>query len=56
MLQSLLTDPNPASPANPEAAQLYQHDIQAYNKFVNVLEPICFSSKFMTSLEITLCH
>uniref|UniRef100_A0A803PDM1 UBC core domain-containing protein n=1 Tax=Cannabis sativa TaxID=3483 RepID=A0A803PDM1_CANSA len=33
-VQSLLTDPNPASPANPEAAQLYQHDIQAYNKRV----------------------
>lgn len=33
-LQSLLTDPNPSSPANPEAAQLFQHDIQAYNKFV----------------------
>ncbi|KAJ8451769.1 hypothetical protein Cgig2_007252 [Carnegiea gigantea] len=36
-IQSLLTDPNPASPANPEAAQLYQHDIQAYNKFVTLL-------------------
>ncbi|KAJ7952699.1 Ubiquitin-conjugating enzyme E2 2 [Quillaja saponaria] len=33
-VQSLLTDPNPASPANPEAAQFYQHDIQAYNKRV----------------------
>ncbi|XP_062101310.1 ubiquitin-conjugating enzyme E2 1-like [Humulus lupulus] len=33
-VQSLLTDPNPASPANPEAAQLYQNDIQAYNKRV----------------------
>ncbi|KAL5707226.1 E2 ubiquitin-conjugating enzyme [Ranunculus cassubicifolius] len=33
-VQSLLTDPNPASPANPEAAQLYQHDIQAYNRRV----------------------
>ncbi|PON92147.1 hypothetical protein TorRG33x02_119660, partial [Trema orientale] len=32
--RSLLTDPNPASPANPKAAQLYQHDIQAYNKFM----------------------
>ncbi|KAG6533113.1 hypothetical protein ZIOFF_006978 [Zingiber officinale] len=31
---SLLTDPNPASPANPEAAQLFQHDNQAYNKRV----------------------
>ncbi|RZC66226.1 hypothetical protein C5167_009916 [Papaver somniferum] len=33
-VQSLLTDPNPASPANPEAAQMYQHDIQSYNRRV----------------------
>ncbi|KAJ7944597.1 Ubiquitin-conjugating enzyme E2 2 [Quillaja saponaria] len=33
-VQSLLTDSNPASPANPEAAELYQHDVQAYNKRV----------------------
>ncbi|KAH0995958.1 hypothetical protein GBA52_019822 [Prunus armeniaca] len=33
-IQSLLTDPNPASPANNEAAHMYQHDIQAYNKRV----------------------
>ncbi|XP_068655328.1 ubiquitin-conjugating enzyme E2 1-like [Aristolochia californica] len=33
-VQSLLTDPNPASPANPDAADLYQHDIQAYNRRV----------------------
>eukprot|EP00899_Mesostigma_viride_P003559 jgi/Mesvir1/13203/Mv06162-RA.1 len=31
-IQSLLTDPNPASPANPEAAQLCQNDIAGYNK------------------------
>ncbi|GAQ78514.1 Ubiquitin-protein ligase [Klebsormidium nitens] len=31
---SLLTDPNPASPANPDAAQLYQNDRAAYNKRV----------------------
>jgi ubiquitin-conjugating enzyme E2 A len=31
-LQSLLTDPNPASPANPEAAQMYREDIKAYNR------------------------
>ncbi|KAL5556726.1 hypothetical protein UlMin_038962 [Ulmus minor] len=36
-VQSLLTDPNPASPANPEAAEFYQHDIQAYNMYVNML-------------------
>jgi ubiquitin-conjugating enzyme E2 A len=33
-IQSLLTDPNPASPANPEAAQLYNADKAAYNKKV----------------------
>lgn len=33
-IQSLLTDPNPASPANPEAAQLYQNDNQSYNRRV----------------------
>ena len=32
--QSLLTDPNPNSPANPEAAQLYRDDIKAYNRKV----------------------
>lgn len=32
--QSLLTDPNPASPANPEAAQLYMTDRQAYDRRV----------------------
>ena len=30
--QSLLTDPNPASPANPGAAHLYQNDIKMYNR------------------------
>eukprot|EP00744_Colponema_vietnamica_P001243 GILI01002083.1.p1 GENE.GILI01002083.1~~GILI01002083.1.p1 ORF type:complete len:155 (+),score=18.71 GILI01002083.1:54-518(+) len=33
-IQSLLTDPNPASPANPEAAQLYNTDKREYNKRV----------------------
>ena len=33
-IQSLLCDPNPASPANPEAAQQYQNDRQSYNKKV----------------------
>lgn len=31
-IQSLLTDPNCASPANPEAAQMYTKDKSAYNK------------------------
>lgn len=31
-IQSLLSDPNCSSPANPEAAQVYQHDKTAYNK------------------------
>ena len=33
-IQSLLTDPNPASPANVEAAKLYNDNIQEYNKKV----------------------
>jgi len=33
-IQSLLSDPNPASPANPEAAALYQKDRKAYNRRV----------------------
>eukprot|EP01100_Stratorugosa_tubuloviscum_P007064 TRINITY_DN297_c1_g1_i2.p1 TRINITY_DN297_c1_g1~~TRINITY_DN297_c1_g1_i2.p1 ORF type:complete len:161 (+),score=58.94 TRINITY_DN297_c1_g1_i2:74-556(+) len=33
-VQSLLTDPNPDSPANPEAASLYVRDIKAYNRKV----------------------
>ena len=33
-IQSLLTDPNCASPANPEAAGQYLKDRSAYNKWV----------------------
>eukprot|EP00741_Cyanophora_paradoxa_P008302 tig00001286_g8031.t1 len=33
-IQSLLTDPNPASPANPEAAHLYNNDKKEYSKRV----------------------
>ena len=33
-IQSLLTDPNPLSPANVEAAKLYNDNIQEYNKKV----------------------
>ena len=33
-IQSLLTDPNPSSPANLEAAKLYSDNIQEYNKKV----------------------
>ncbi|GHP01260.1 hypothetical protein PPROV_000001600 [Pycnococcus provasolii] len=36
-IQSLLTDPNPASPANPDAAQLYQNDRPAYDQRVRRL-------------------
>jgi ubiquitin-conjugating enzyme E2 A len=36
-VQSLLTDPNCASPANPEAAHLYNSDRTAYNKRVRRL-------------------
>lgn len=33
-IQSLLTDPNPNSPANPEAASLFRTDTRAYNRRV----------------------
>ncbi|KAG2483331.1 hypothetical protein HYH03_017779 [Edaphochlamys debaryana] len=33
-IQSLLTDPNCSSPANPEAAQLYINDRAAYKRRV----------------------
>eukprot|EP01118_Nematostelium_gracile_P004240 TRINITY_DN14979_c0_g1_i1.p1 TRINITY_DN14979_c0_g1~~TRINITY_DN14979_c0_g1_i1.p1 ORF type:complete len:160 (-),score=30.57 TRINITY_DN14979_c0_g1_i1:48-527(-) len=33
-IQSLLTDPNPNSPANPEAARCYSTDRKEYNKRV----------------------
>lgn len=33
-IQSLLTDPNAASPANPEAAKLYVDDLKEYNRRV----------------------
>lgn len=36
-IQSLLTDPNISSPANPEAAKMYKDDKPAYNKKVRRL-------------------
>jgi len=33
-IQSLLTDPNPSSPANPEAANLYTNNREEYNRRV----------------------
>ena len=33
-IQSLLTDPNCASPANPDAAQSYTHNKKEYNRMV----------------------
>jgi len=33
-IQSLLTDPNPASPANPEAAHMYNTNRKEYNRRV----------------------
>ena len=33
-IQSLLTDPNCGSPANPDAAKLFQQDRQEYNRRV----------------------
>jgi ubiquitin-conjugating enzyme E2 A len=31
-IQSLLDDPNPASPANPEAAKLFETDKKTYRR------------------------
>jgi len=36
-IQSLLSDPNPASPANAEASQLFERDRREYNRRVKVL-------------------
>jgi ubiquitin-conjugating enzyme E2 A len=36
-IQSLLTDPNCASPANPDAANLYQNDRPAFNRWAGRL-------------------
>ena len=36
-IQSLLSDPNPASPANAEAAQLYERDRREYNARVKAI-------------------
>eukprot|EP00742_Colponemidia_sp_Colp-10_P000940 GILJ01001019.1.p1 GENE.GILJ01001019.1~~GILJ01001019.1.p1 ORF type:complete len:174 (+),score=17.73 GILJ01001019.1:60-524(+) len=36
-IQSLLMDPNPASPANPEAAQIYGNDRKEYDRRVRRL-------------------
>ena len=36
-IQSLLTDPNPASPANAEASQLYERDRRSYNLRVRAI-------------------
>ena len=36
-IQSLLTDPNCGSPANPEAAELFQQDKKAYNRRIRRL-------------------
>lgn len=44
---SLLTDPNCASPANPEAAQVYQNDRKEYNRCVPYSELLGFSGCFI---------
>ena len=36
-IQSLLSDPNPASPANAEASQLFERDRREYNKRVRAI-------------------
>lgn len=40
-IQSLLTDPNPASPANPEAAKLWASDKKEYRKRVRACVAKC---------------
>ena len=41
-IQSLLTDPNPDSPANTEASQLYTNNRKEYNKKVkSLIENYC---------------
>ena len=41
-IQSLLTDPNPNSPANPEASRVYKDDLAEYNRKVReVCEQSC---------------
>jgi ubiquitin-protein ligase len=46
-IQSLLTDPNTDSPANPEAAQLYQNDRKAYNRKVRICSEESINSAIM---------
>lgn len=36
-IQSLLSDPNPASPANAEASQLFERDRREYNRRVKIV-------------------
>ena len=45
-LQSLLCDPNPASPANPEAAKLYEKNRPEYERKVRE----CIEASWMTDL------
>ena len=44
-ISSLLTDPNPDSPANPKAARLYKQDINKYNE--NVKQCVINSNNFL---------
>ena len=46
-IQSLLTDPNIDSPANPEAAQLYTTDRKAYNRKVRACAEDSMNSAIM---------
>ena len=45
-LSSLLNDPNPASPANPEAAKLFENDMELYVKKVRE----CVEASWATDL------
>lgn len=45
-IQSLLTDPNPDSPANPEAARLYRENMKEYKKRVRKVAEKSLESSF----------
>lgn len=45
-IQSLLSDPNPASPANAEASQLFDRDRREYNRRVREVVEASWNDEF----------
>ena len=45
-IQSLLSDPNPASPANAEASQLFDRDRREYNRRVREVVGASWNDEF----------